>query len=99
MWEGIWLPDLGDGSIGGLGMASEVGLIPGDGGDYLAFLIAFRTITEGDAFAPPLPAATYDVVLGRHVLWALPDPVEVGPPVASRGMVIVRDPVCPWRLG
>ena len=34
------------------------------------------TITEGDAYAPPLPAATYDVVLGRHVLWALPDPVE-----------------------
>ena len=34
------------------------------------------TITEGDAFAPPLAAATYDVVLSRHVLWALPDPVE-----------------------
>lgn len=48
MWEGIWLPDLGDG-LDGLGMASEVGHLPGDGGDYLAFLIAFRTITEGDA--------------------------------------------------
>jgi SAM-dependent methyltransferase len=27
----------------------------------------------GDAADPPLPAATYDVVLCRHVLWALPD--------------------------
>jgi len=33
-------------------------------------------ILEGDAFAPPLPPTTYDVVLTRHVLWALPDPVE-----------------------
>lgn len=29
----------------------------------------------GDAAAPPLPAASVDVVLVRHVLWALPDPV------------------------
>ncbi|MFI0240734.1 class I SAM-dependent methyltransferase [Streptomyces sp. NPDC016845] len=28
----------------------------------------------GDAAAPPVPAASYDVVLARHVLWALPDP-------------------------
>lgn len=28
----------------------------------------------GDASAPDLPPATYDVVLCRHVLWALPDP-------------------------
>ncbi|MET9495997.1 class I SAM-dependent methyltransferase [Streptomyces sp. NPDC006552] len=28
----------------------------------------------GDAAAPPVPAASYDVVLVRHVLWALPDP-------------------------
>jgi SAM-dependent methyltransferase len=34
------------------------------------------TITEGDAFDPPLAPSTYDVVLSRHVLWALPDPVE-----------------------
>ena len=33
-------------------------------------------ILQGDAFSPPLPTATYDVVLTRHVLWALPDPVE-----------------------
>lgn len=29
--------------------------------------------TEGDAGAPPLPAGVFDVVLSRHVLWALPD--------------------------
>lgn len=32
------------------------------------------TITQGDAFSPPLPAGAFDVVLSRHVLWALPDP-------------------------
>jgi SAM-dependent methyltransferase len=34
---------------------------------------AFR---EGDAAAPPYPAGSADVVLSRHVLWALPDPDE-----------------------
>jgi SAM-dependent methyltransferase len=29
---------------------------------------------EADASAPPLEAASYDVVLSRHVLWAMPDP-------------------------
>lgn len=29
----------------------------------------------GDASAPALPRASYDVVLCRHVLWALPDPI------------------------
>jgi SAM-dependent methyltransferase len=29
---------------------------------------------EADAFDPPLPEASYDVVLCRHVLWAMPDP-------------------------
>ena len=28
----------------------------------------------GDAAAPPLAAASYDVALCRHVLWAMPDP-------------------------
>ena len=32
---------------------------------------------EGDAATPPLEAESYDVVLCRHVLWALPDPVAV----------------------
>lgn len=27
-----------------------------------------------DAANPPLPAASFDVVLARHVLWAMPDP-------------------------
>lgn len=30
----------------------------------------------GDASAPPLPPAAFDVVLARHVLWALPDPAD-----------------------
>jgi ubiquinone/menaquinone biosynthesis C-methylase UbiE len=29
---------------------------------------------EGDAQDPPLLAASYDAVLSRHVLWAMPDP-------------------------
>jgi ubiquinone/menaquinone biosynthesis C-methylase UbiE len=31
----------------------------------------------GDAAAPPYPPASCDVVLARHVLWALPDPAVV----------------------
>ena len=39
----------------------------------------YRTIpkpvfTEADAADPPLPAGCFDVVLARHVLWAMPDP-------------------------
>lgn len=30
--------------------------------------------TEGNAADPPLPAGSFDVVLSRHVLWAMPDP-------------------------
>jgi len=30
----------------------------------------------GDAAAPGLEAAAYDVVMSRHVLWAMPDPVS-----------------------
>nr|WP_281363387.1 class I SAM-dependent methyltransferase [Nocardioides perillae] len=32
------------------------------------------TFSEGDASEPPLEAAAHDVVLSRHVLWAMPDP-------------------------
>lgn len=32
------------------------------------------TFVVGDAGVPPLPEASVDVVLVRHVLWALPDP-------------------------
>ncbi len=35
------------------------------------------TVREGDAAAPGLAPASVDVVLCRHVLWALPDPVAV----------------------
>ena len=31
-------------------------------------------VVEGDAADPPYPAGSCDVVLSRHVLWALPDP-------------------------
>ena len=31
---------------------------------------------RGDAASPPYAAGSCDVVLGRHVLWALPDPSE-----------------------
>lgn len=30
--------------------------------------------TVGDASRPPLDPSSYDVVLSRHVLWAMPDP-------------------------
>ncbi len=33
------------------------------------------TFAVGDASAPPLEQGSYDAVLCRHVLWALPDPV------------------------
>lgn len=35
------------------------------------------TFVEGDAADPRLPESAYDVVLCRHVLWALPEPVAV----------------------
>lgn len=50
MWHGIWVPDLGEEFAylhKGATMASEVGPIPIDGGDYLPFLKAVRAISEG----------------------------------------------------
>lgn len=35
------------------------------------------TLTQGDAAFPPLEPSSVDVVLARHVLWALPDPAAV----------------------
>lgn len=32
------------------------------------------SLSVGDAADPDLPTGTFDVVLSRHVLWALPDP-------------------------
>ncbi len=54
-WEGIWLPQTKSWRDLGLDlpelrpttMASDVGPIPADGGDYLAFLLAVRRIVEG----------------------------------------------------
>ncbi|MFF7754867.1 class I SAM-dependent methyltransferase [Streptomyces sp. NPDC007971] len=34
-------------------------------------------VLHGDATAPPVGERRYDVVLARHVLWALPDPARV----------------------
>ncbi len=57
-WEGYWTPELK--SVKELGidipeivvkgetMASDIGQIPGDGGDYLKFLLKVRTIVELD---------------------------------------------------
>jgi SAM-dependent methyltransferase len=36
--------------------------------------VAGVTVTEGDAYEPALPGTSYDVVLCRHVLWAMPEP-------------------------
>lgn len=35
------------------------------------------TFRVGDAAVPPLSSGAYDVVFCRHVLWALPEPVQV----------------------
>ena len=32
------------------------------------------TFSQGDAAEPPLERGSFDVVLSRHVLWAMPDP-------------------------
>ncbi|MDH2413891.1 methyltransferase domain-containing protein [Nocardioides sp. CER19] len=45
----------------------ELARIKADGRDAVRFV-------QADAFAPPLPDVAFDVVLCRHVLWAMPDP-------------------------
>jgi RimJ/RimL family protein N-acetyltransferase/protein-L-isoaspartate O-methyltransferase len=45
------------------------------------------TFHEADASAPPLDPATYDVVLSRHVLWALPEPAAA----LARWVDLLRD--------
>ncbi|BDZ46033.1 class I SAM-dependent methyltransferase [Naasia aerilata] len=35
------------------------------------------SLVQGDAAHPPLPAAAFDVVLARHILFALPEPEAV----------------------
>ncbi|MGC9667009.1 class I SAM-dependent methyltransferase [Planosporangium sp. 12N6] len=56
----------------------------------------------GDASAPPWPAATFDVVLVRHVLWTLPDPWRrvgtLGGVVEARRSTGTRGgPLVDWR--
>ena len=48
-------------------MLEAAGKKAGDAGVSVDFL-------EGDAAAPPCPPGSYDVVLVRHVLWAMADP-------------------------
>lgn len=55
MWEGIWIPigrtfrELGlDVDEPEFTIASDIGPIPQDGGDYLKFLLAVRTAAEGE---------------------------------------------------
>jgi hypothetical protein len=68
MWQGIWLPDLGsEWSFldKGASMASEIGPIPSDGGDYLPFLIAVRTISEGPGTVAEMEAALRALIKER----------------------------------
>jgi hypothetical protein len=55
LWEGIWLPKTRSFKEMGLNlpefsttMASDIGQIPADGGDYLPFLLAVRAVVETD---------------------------------------------------
>ncbi|WP_303749376.1 helix-hairpin-helix domain-containing protein [Stenotrophomonas pigmentata] len=69
MWHGIWTPvvdwgDLDEIFAGG-SMASDVGPVPTDGGDYLPFLISLRTITEGPGTVASKEAVLLDLV--KHI--------------------------------
>ncbi|MBO3744020.1 methyltransferase domain-containing protein [Actinoplanes sp. NEAU-H7] len=44
------------------------------------------TPRHGDASRPPFRAASFDVVLARHVLWAMPDPAGA----LARWVVLLR---------
>ncbi|MDQ2585135.1 class I SAM-dependent methyltransferase [Saccharothrix yanglingensis] len=45
--------------------------------------------TRGDAASPRLGAGSCDVVLARHVLWALPDPALWGRPIDDERHLVV----------
>lgn len=71
MWEGIWLPETKTFAELGFGMAepqfsmaSDVGPIPSDGGDYLPFLLAVREAAERDG-SPEARRAAVERVLDR----------------------------------
>lgn len=55
MWHGIWTPEVAgayDFLGAGATMASDIGPIPQNGGDYLPYLIELRTISEGSLSVP-----------------------------------------------
>lgn len=71
-------------------------------------------VVQGDAGLPPLVPGTFDVVLARHVLWTLPDPIDAlrawaGLLRPGGRLVLVEGrwgmegadgkPAAPWRLG
>lgn len=49
-WEGIWLPSIKNEYYLGIDstMASDIGPIPSDGGNYLQFLLTVRSIVENE---------------------------------------------------
>lgn len=66
MWHGIWTPVVDWGELdeifAGGTMASDVGPVPTDGGDYLSFLVSLRTISEGQGSASEKESALLDLV-------------------------------------
>jgi len=72
--------DLGCGTGTLTGLLTDEGYVV-DGLDFSPEMIErarrkapTATFVVGDAATPPLEGAAYDVVLSRHVLWAMPDP-------------------------
>jgi ubiquinone/menaquinone biosynthesis C-methylase UbiE len=55
----------------GLDLSSEMVAAAARKGEAAGVVVDFA---QGDAGRPPYPDASFDVVLARHVLWALPDP-------------------------
>jgi hypothetical protein len=70
MWEGIWIPKLRSWRELGIEkneippgtMASDIGPVPADGGQYLQFLIAVRVVAEGDGLIEDRRAAVGEVL-------------------------------------
>ncbi|MFC4856551.1 class I SAM-dependent methyltransferase [Actinophytocola glycyrrhizae] len=58
-------------SVRGVDLSARMVAAAGKKADAMGVRAEFR---QGDAAVPPCPRASCDVVLARHVLWALPDP-------------------------
>ncbi|WP_410607177.1 class I SAM-dependent methyltransferase [Amycolatopsis sp. lyj-109] len=58
--------------VHGVDLSRGMLAVAGEKADAAGVAVDFR---EGDAADPPCPPGSYDVVLARHVLWAMPDPV------------------------